>query len=230
MKLNSTVVLTLVLLSTMLGAGSVSALLGFNLGSAALKGVTQPDARPTTKLVSNKSSSSQQGGLVMLKEEDILKSVKARIEIKGKGAKPEKPKQDEEQKEKKDENKKDNAAEEAPQQGFPIVAQDKTVSLAVQSARYSGGALLMKVKFKNTGTESVRFLYSFLDVTDDQGRTLSASTEGLPAELPGNGQTFAGTISIPTALLDNVKKLSLTLTDYPDQKLKLEMHDIPVER
>ncbi len=229
MKLNSTVVLTLVLLSTMLGAGSVSALLGFNLGSAALKGVTQPDARPTTKLVSNKSSS-QQGGLVMLKEEDILKSVKARIEIKGKGAKPEKPKPDEEQKEKKDEKKKDDSAEEAPQQGFPVVAQDKAVSLAVQSARYSGGALLMKVKFKNTGTESVRFLYSFLDVTDDQGRTLSASTEGLPAELPGNGQTFAGTISIPTALLDNVKKLSLTLTDYPDQKLKLEMHDIPVER
>jgi len=69
-----------------------------------------------------------------------------------------------------------------------------------------------------------------LDVTDDKGRTLSASTEGLPAELPANGPTFSGTVSIPTPLLDDVKRISLALTDYPDQKLKLEVPNIPVER
>ncbi len=100
----------------------------------------------------------------------------------------------------------------------------------MQSARYSGGDLLLRVKMQNKGADSVRFLYSFLDVTDDKGRTLSASTEGLPAELPANGPTFSGTVSIPTALLDDVNKVSLALTDYPAQQLKLEVSNIPVEK
>jgi hypothetical protein len=69
-----------------------------------------------------------------------------------------------------------------------------------------------------------------LDVTDDQGRALSANTEDLPWELPPNGKIFSGTVSISTALLDDVKKLSMTLTDYPEQQLQLQMLDIPVER
>jgi hypothetical protein len=83
---------------------------------------------------------------------------------------------------------------------------------------------------KNDGSNPVRFLYSFLNVTDDQGRALSAITEGLPGELPANSQEFTGTVSIPTALLEDAKKLSLTLTDYPDQKLQLKMAEIPVNR
>ena len=102
--------------------------------------------------------------------------------------------------------------------------------MSVQSARYSGGALLLKVKMQNKGADSVHFLYSFLDVTDDKGRTLSASADGLPAELPANGPTFSGTVSIPTALLDDVKRISLALTDYPAQKLRLEVSNIPVEK
>jgi hypothetical protein len=83
---------------------------------------------------------------------------------------------------------------------------------------------------QNKSPETVRFLYSFLDVTDDKGRTLSQSTEGLPAELPGNSSEYTGTISIPTPLLDDVKKVSLALTDYPAQKMRLEVSNIPVER
>lgn len=83
---------------------------------------------------------------------------------------------------------------------------------------------------QNKGKDSVRFLYSFLDVSDDKGRTLSASTEDLPSELPANGPSVSGTVSIPTALLDNVKRISLALTDYPAQKLRLEVSNIPVER
>ena len=59
---------------------------------------------------------------------------------------------------------------------------------------------------------------------------MSAITEGLPGELPADGQEFSGTVSIPTALLEDSKKLSLTLTDYPDQKLQLKMSEIPVVR
>lgn len=102
--------------------------------------------------------------------------------------------------------------------------------MQVLSARYTGGALLLKVNFKNQSSRAVRFLYSFLNVMDEQGRTLSANTEDLPEELPADGTTLSGTVSIPTALLDNVKKLSLMLTDYPDQKLLLQIPAIPVTK
>ncbi|MBW4668871.1 MAG: hypothetical protein KME60_15975 [Cyanomargarita calcarea GSE-NOS-MK-12-04C] len=232
MKLNSTVLLTLILLTLMLGAGSVSAFWGFTLGSAALKGVSTPDARPTSKFASSKASNSQHGGVALLKEQEILKIVKARIEGKTKAAKSDKLEEDEEDtsNKKKPEEKGSDAAEEKPQAGFPVNAQSDGVSLAVQSARYSGGNLLLRVKMQNKGSDSVRFLYSFLDVTDDKGRTLSASTDGLPSELPANGPTFSGTVSIPTALLDEVKTISLALTDYPAQKLRLEVANIPVKR
>jgi hypothetical protein len=233
MKINSTVLLTLTLLTLMLGAGSVSAFWGFTLGSSALKGVTTPDGRPTTKFTSSKSSSSQQSGLVLLKEEEILKIVKARIQGKAKAAKSEKLEEDDEEtnisKQKPEETPKE-VAQEKLQPGFPVAAESKGVTFAVESARYSGGDLLLRVKMQNKGNDSVRFLYSFLDVTDDKGRTLSASTEGLPGELPANGPTFSGTVSIPTALLDDVKKVSLALTDYPAQQLKLEVSNIPVEK
>lgn len=233
MKLNSTVVLTLILLTAMLGAGSTSGILGFTIGSEALEGVTQPDVRPISKIKSRNRTSQQQTAVVMLKEEDILATVKKRIEGKGKKPKPEKPQP---------QNKQSSSKQTAPektqlaavgnvyQPGFPITSLNQGVRLEVLSAGYYGGALLLKVNFKNEGAKAVRFLYSFLDVTDDQGRTLSANTEGLPVELPANGETFSGTVSIPTALVEDVKKLSLALTDYPDQGLRLEMSDIPIKR
>lgn len=231
MKINSTVVLTLILLILMLGAGAASGFLGFTFGSSALKGVTTPDGRPTSKFASAKSNSPQSGDVTFLKEEEILKTVKARIEGKTKAAKSDKLEEDDEDisniKEKQKE-KPEEKVEEKPLPGFPIAAESEGVTFAVQSARYSGGDLLLKVKMQNKGADSVRFLYSFLDVTDDKGRTLSASTEGLPAELPANGPSFSGTVTIPTALLDDVKKVSLSLTDYPDQKLKIEVSNIPV--
>ncbi|MBW4571392.1 hypothetical protein PI95_010345 [Hassallia byssoidea VB512170] len=231
MKLNSTVLLTLILLTLMLGAGSVSAFWGFTLGSSALKGVTTPDGRPTTKFASSKANSAQHQAVTLLREEEILKIVKSRIEGKSKAAKAKKSDdEDEENTSKPKPQETPTEVEEKPQAGFPIAAESEKVTISVQSARYSGGDLLLRVKMQNKGADSVRFLYSFLDVTDDKGRTLSASTEGLPAELPANGPTFSGTVSIPTPLLDDVKRISLALTDYPDQKLKLEVPNIPVER
>ncbi|QLE55019.1 hypothetical protein [Nostoc sp. TCL26-01] len=232
MRINSTVLLTLVLLFLMLGAGSVSAFLGFTFGSSALKGVTTPDGRPTSKFASSKTNP-QSGAVAFLKEEDILKVVKSRIDGKTKAAKSDETNEDDEDingKKQKPEEKPPQVVEEKLQPGFPVAAENEGVTLSVQSARYSGGDLLLKVKMQNKGADSVRFLYSFLDVTDDKGRTLSASTEGLPADLPANGPAFTGTVSIPTALLDDVKKISLALTDYPDQKLKLEVSNIPVGR
>ncbi|MBF2063283.1 MAG: hypothetical protein IGS39_02445 [Calothrix sp. C42_A2020_038] len=231
MRLNSTVLLTLTLLTLMLGAGSVSAILGFDIGSKALKGVTTPDARPTSKFASAKSGNNSSTGVALLREEEILKIVKSRIEGKTKTAKADKIDDDENTNTNKPQpQEKPKETEEKPQAGFPINAENGGVSFSVQSARFSGGDLVLRVKMQNKGSDTIRFLYSFLDVTDDKGRTLSQSTEGLPAELPGNSSEFTGTVSIPTPLLDDVKKISLALTDYPTQKLRIEVSNIPVER
>ncbi|MBS9394226.1 MAG: hypothetical protein HEQ29_14150 [Dolichospermum sp. LBC05a] len=229
MKINTTVLLTLILLTLMLGAGSASGFLGFTLGSMALKGVTTPDGRPATKFNSSKANNPQQESEAFLKEEDILKVVKSRISDQKKGNKPDKS-EEEEIKITQPQPQEKSVAPETSQPGFPITAESEGVTMSVKSIRYSGGDLLLKVNMQNKGGDSVRFLYSFLDITDDKGRTLSAITEGLPAELPAKGAEFKGTISIPTALLDDVKQISLSLTDYPAQKLKLQLSDIPVEK
>ncbi|NES20887.1 MAG: hypothetical protein F6K41_18615 [Symploca sp. SIO3E6] len=237
MKLNSTVALTLLLLAMMLGAGFVSAMWGFSLGHQALKGVTQPDMRPTKKLAGNQQKASDaqkaQEGVAILKEENILINVREYINNKGK--EETKNKQKEKSSDKKEEQSSSKAQEPVASlasnnssSDLPIKSQDQGVTLEVRSANQQGGSLLLNVSLKNEGGNAVRFLYSFLNVTDDQGRALSAITEGLPGELPADGQEFAGTVSIPTALLEDSKKLSLTLTDYPDQKLQLKMSEIPV--
>ncbi|WP_009632775.1 hypothetical protein [Synechocystis sp. PCC 7509] len=226
MKLNSTAILTLVLLTLMVGSGYLSSVLAYGIGHEALKSVTKPDARPATKIKVRKPTSQKEGSVVMLKEQDILNTVKARISGKGKKVRPQKVRT----------TQSNNsvapkaqlvAATETPQAGFPISNTNQDVTLSVTSARYSGGALVLKLDFKNKGDKTVRFLYSFMDVTDDRGRALSANTEGLPEELPPDGNN-TGTISIPTALLDDVKSLSLQLTDYPDQQLQLFVANIPV--
>jgi hypothetical protein len=232
MKINSTVLLTIILLTLMLGAGSASGFLGFQLGSLALKGVTTPDGRPSTKQNNNKNNDTAQAGATFLKEEDILKSVKSRINNKNSDKKE---KIEEEEKEIKTSKPKatekpEKTEKEVLEPGFPVTAESEGVNMSVQSVKYSSGDLLLTVNMQNKGKDSVRFLYSFLDITDDKGRTLSAITEGLPAELPANSAVFKGTISIPTALLDDVKQISLSLTDYPAQNLKLQLSDIPVEK
>lgn len=246
MKLNSTVALTLILLAMMLGAGFVSAMWGFTLGHEALKGVTQPDVRPTKKLADNQKSAAGKEGLAILREEDILASVDAYIEDKqeDKGSKKENAKSNKKDNEPAKNNSQQNRSSSDSQVfatrasftstgsdlKFPVKAQDRGVTLEIDSAAQQGGSLMLNVRLKNDGADAVRFLYSFLNVTDNQGRALSAITDGLPGELPANGEEFSGTVSIPTALLEDANTLSLTLTDYPDQKLQLKMSEIPITR
>lgn len=229
MKLNYTVALTLILLALMSGAGYTSGVWGFKVGREALKGVTQPDTRPTSKKI-RKQKSQTPVPVALLKEQDIIATVKQRISGKGKSPKLQKPQPQNKKVSQETPARKTQWAQDDFQPGFPIISRNQGVTLQVLSARYSGGVLLLRVNLKNESSKAVRFLYSFLDVKDERGRTLSANTEDLPEELPANGETLAGTVSIPTALLDHVKKLSLMLTDYPDQKLLLQTPEIPVTK
>ena len=224
----------------MLGAGFVSAMWGFTVGHEALKGVTQPDVRPTKKLADNQNATSGKEGVAILREEDILRNVKEYIKNKGESSK-QTDKEDEQAKNTETKKAQDKPSPESftTQASFtstnsdlklPIKTQDRGVTMEVNSATQQGGSLLLNVSLKNEGSDAVRFLYSFLNVTDDQGRALSAITEGLPGEVPANGEAFSVTVSIPSALIEDAKNLSLTLTDYPDQKLQLKMSEIPVAR
>ena len=220
--MNSSIFLTLGLLALMFGAGLSSASWGFKLGREALKGITQPDTRPTNNLAGAQGHSSRREELVFLKEEKIIINVKNTIN--GGAVKKKTAKEDSQKKQGK--VKSNQTA--PPKQTFPIVSSDAGVILEVNNVRRWGNSLVLDVNLKNQGDTAVRFLYSFLNITDEQGRVLSASTEDLPGELPPNARRYYGIITIPVALLDNAKEISLELTDYPDQKLDLKISKIKI--
>ncbi len=221
--MNPTILVSLALLALMMGAGATTGSWGYKLGREALKGITQPDVRPNNNLTGAKTSLSGKAEVVFLKENDILVNVNKVIanggaaEEKKAGNNPEKAK----------EEKAKTAA--SSEKKLPIVSSDRGVVLEVYKVRRWGNSLVLDVNLKNEGEQSVRFLYSFLNVTDEQGRVLSASTEDLPGELPPNGRRYYGIVTIPVALLDDAKQLSLSLTDYPNQNLQLKMAGIPVK-
>ncbi|MGG6268641.1 hypothetical protein ACQ4M3_21345 [Leptolyngbya sp. AN03gr2] len=221
MKINSTVALTFTLLVLMLGAGVLTGTWGFAMGRQALKGITQPDSRPT-KGGAAKSTSVRED-IVLLKEEDVLKTVRERTNSGGRGASPSpspspsaKP----------DQTKTDAAPTSAK---LPMTTQTNGVAMDVTGIRRQGEFLLLDVALRNNSEQPVKFLYSFLNVTDDKGRLIVADTTGLPPELPSKSDRFTGTISIPNSMLDDAQRISLQLSDYPDQKLQLKMADIPIK-
>jgi hypothetical protein len=220
--MNSTILVSLALLALMIGAGASTGSWGYKLGREALKGITQPDVRPTNNFTVTKNSLSGKAEVVFLKEKDILVNVNKAIANGGTGEE----KKAQENSEKAKEEKAKTAA--SSQQKLPIVSSDRGVVLEVYKVRRWGNSLVLDVNLKNEGEQSVRFLYSFLNVTDEQGRVLSASTEDLPGELPPNGRRYYGIVTIPVALLDDAKQLSVSLTDYPNQNLQLKMSGIPV--
>ncbi|QJB29674.1 hypothetical protein HFV01_24595 [Limnospira fusiformis SAG 85.79] len=225
MSLNSTVIMTIVLLVMMFGAGIFSSSTGYKLGRDALKEITQPDVRPSNISDRINNSSSRQEGVKLLREEDIIAQVKKRIAAGG--VDPDTPPPQPQTQEKPKEE--DQARSETTNQvTFPIVSSDGGVTMEITSTQRRSNSLQLNVNLKNESDQSVRFLYSFLNVTDDQGRALSASVDSLPGQLPPGTQTYTGTIAISTALLDNVQELAISLTDYPEQNLQLQMSGIPV--
>jgi hypothetical protein len=203
----------------------VSAAYGFALGREALKGVTQPDVRPVNNMAARKGGLPRREEVTLLKEDDIIANVKAQTDSSGSA-----PANRGNRSKSLESNSSASDSKAIAAKNLPITSFDRGVTLEVRSVRQQGGAVVLGVSLRNDSERQVRFLYSFLNVTDDQGRVISASTDGLPADLPPRSETVSGTISISTALLENAKQLSLSLTDYPDQQLQLQAAGIPVAR
>ena len=213
-KINPTIALTLVLLVLMAGAGVVSAAWGIALGREALKGVTQPDTRPANNMAKRQGAARREE-FAILRESDIISSVKSRVGGNAKDTKAATP---------------SPAASAAATKRFPLVAESENVVLEVNSVRKQGESVVLQTNLRNKGDQPIQFLYSNLSITDDQDRELSSSTDGLPSDLPANSGTFTGTINIPISALEGVNKISLSLSDYPDKNLTLQLADIPVPR
>lgn len=215
-RINSTVALTFILLALMFGAGVVSSAWGFAIGREALKGITQPDSRPTNKV--NRKNPNGREQLTFLKEDDILATVKSRI---GGSSKP---------------SASPNPSSPQSQTGtgkqvatnFPLLVRDRDVALEITGIQQQKDSVTLDVAVKNDSNQAVKFLYSTLNVTDEGGRIISVDTTGLPSEMPAKSDRYTGTVNISAALLANAQKLSLQLTDYPDQKLQLKLSEIPV--
>jgi hypothetical protein len=231
-KLNPSLALTLVMLAMLLGTSCVSAYVGSLLGSVAIEGVTQPDVdldqQAPTETDEKPKTTSKNKGLVVLDEKEIIANVYDRI--KNSKSKPENSETKlVADKETATRSEGENAldASNRPEQ-FPIQNKVEGITLEVAKVSKEENSLLLDINMKNEGSQTVKFLYSFLELRDDQNRPLSAITDGLPAELPANKENFSGTVKIPATLLENAQTISLSLADYPEQKIQLKLSDIPV--
>lgn len=231
MKIQPTIILTIVLLLLMAGAGTASGWFAYVLGDVALKGVSQPDVSPSKKLTNpnpetlDPDANPETELSILLDEAELIKA--AEKIIKGQNQVPEPPTPEPEASPEPEAEAENTSTDPNFE---PITGADQGITLAITSAAQQDGTLLLEVNLKNESSAAVQFLYSFLEIRDQRGRSLSAITDGLPGELPANGQTFNGTIRIPRALLDESETLTLTLTDYPDQNLQLTVSAIPVIR
>lgn len=229
MKINPTVAVTLFLLSLMIGAGIFSGTWGYTLGREALKGITQPDIRPGANIGETEAIPARREQVVILREEDILVDVKARISGKADDTVP--ANADGPQTKALVEQPVEPTNPPAnPQVGLPIATQSQGVTLQVLASQQQADQLVLEVSLQNQGDRPYQFSYSFVDIVDDQGQLLDGLTQGLPEEVPPTGEVFSGTIAVPATSLGGSSRLSLTLVDYPDQQLKLQVSGIPVVR
>ncbi|MEM9770660.1 MAG: hypothetical protein AAF889_03505 [Cyanobacteria bacterium P01_D01_bin.73] len=224
--MNSTVGLTLLLLLTMGIAGAISTSWGYNLGKEALQGITSPDSRPDSG--SDPSADSPEvektpQPLVLIDEQTVLNQIKGQtagqlsapnnVTAAAASPTPEPPK-----------------PEASSAQSLPRSTTSKNVTLSITGVRSQGGTVLLDVELKNRSQRMVQFLYSFLEVTDELGRPLSAIVEDLPNEVPPGNVSARGVISIPSILLEGVFAVDLRLTDYPEQSLQLSLDNIPISQ
>jgi len=222
MNLKVTFLLILAILLLMIGAGGVSAYIGYVMGTEALKVVTQPEGAPEQSIDRKKPLGGDHKGLNIIDERKILINAYDHVNNKKSSADP------------------ISFLEEEPVlnlalQGdrilpdkFPIRAQSEGVTIEIIRARKEIRSVALDVSLQNKSDKPIRFLYSFLDVRDEQNRPISAIVDGLPGELPPNERKFRGTFIIPNTLLEKSQTISLSLQDYPDQKINLQLDSVPV--
>ena len=216
----------------MLVVGIGSGMVGYIFGQQSLKGITQPALNPFLKTADARKQRSNQG-ITFAKERDILAKVKAQTSEtrKPSSSKPKPKPSPKAQKSPKVDPKPSESPSPASSgpKTLPITVEDQGMNFEVRSVVRDADGLVLNVALTNQGSKPLQFLYTFLDVTDDQGQVLFAEPRGLPAQLQPKSDTYLGTIKIVDVPEDSVEQLSLKLTDYPNQTLNLVL-EIPVPK
>lgn len=229
MKLKSTLLLTLSLLVTILGAGLGTGWYSYKIGAEALEGVSQPDVNPTRKITGNQENSDNPQEFTPIDEKKVIADTVAYLNKQKKETKLVAA-GDKGEKESSFLKDSQDSAQKSAETEFPLTVTDRGITLEVARTEIQGSSLILEVSLKNDSPKVVEFLYSFLEVKDNQGNSLSAITDGLPATLPANGEKFRGTIEVPAASVAGGAEISVNLTDYPEQKLQLSLANIPVSQ
>lgn len=209
-KKDRALLMTSILLVLMLGAGLFSGIIGFTLGHAALKGVTQPDIRPSNKSINQQNLKTR--GLEVIGEQQMLAQARDLMGL---------PKQGE------DDKSPQFSTADKPTLVFPIEGKDQGIILIVKSAQPEGNNIKLEASLRNQGSQAVKLEPGVLTIRDDRDQSLNASITGLPNNLAANGKDVGIKILVPKGEIGISKTVSLNLTDA-DRKLQLEMSDIPV--
>ncbi len=231
MKSYSKIIIFVLILLGSIGAGSATGFFAYKFGTESLQSINLPEVNPSQQLSQNKQLSSQQStNFEFISEKNILVKVYDYVYYQkkitqGKEKSGQLPLSDSE----------DSTANSSPENSIqtlklPLQGEDRGVIIEVADINLEQSSLLLTINLKNNGLEPVKFLYSFLDIKDEKNRSVSSVAEGLPEELPANGQNFSGTVKIPLALLSESQEISLLLTDYPEQQLQLKIPSIPILR
>ena len=208
--------------------GAATGFVGYLFGRNSLKGITQPDLNPFLNSVGDTSENPRQG-LGFLKEDELIKKVQ--VQTRGAEAKPAKPEA------KKDSSKKDDkqAGQKKPEVKkadgkFPIRLESEQVKMDIRSLVQEEEEIVLSVAMTNGSDKPVQFIYTFLDVSDNKGYSLTSEVVGIPETLDPKSETHVGTIRVLDTPPGAATRLSLKLTDYPDQKIDLAVKDIPVPK
>ena len=202
--------MTSMLLVLMLGAGIFSGIVGFTLGHAALKGVTQPDIRLNNKAAIDQNPKTR--GTEILSEKDLVANAQTVMGVKaGADDKPDK-----------------FANKDKPTAVFPIESKDQGIVMVVKSVKPEGLNLKLDLTLRNQGGQAVKFNQGVLTVSDDQNKPIAINLAGLPQTLAANGKDVVLKMTMPKTAVAKAKTVALHLTDV-DRKLGLELANIPVE-
>ncbi len=201
--------MTSILLVLMLGAGMFSGIVGFTLGHAALKGVTQPDIRPNNKATNDQNPKSR--GVEILNEKELVADAQEVMGV-AKSA---------------DDKAEQFVVKDKPTAVFPIESKDQGILLTVKSAKPEGKSLRLDLSLRNQGGQEAKFNQGVLTVSDETGKSIAANFSGLPQILAANGKDVGLKVMVPKDALAKAKTLTLRLTDA-DRKLEIEVADIPI--
>ncbi len=205
-KRDRALLLTSILLMLMLAAGLFSGIVGFTLGHAALKGVTQPDIRR-----SNKTSAEQNNNKGLddfISEKQLISEAQ---DIMGTNRKTEADK---------------FKTDEKVALVFPIESKDQGIIMTIKSAKLEGNVVKLDVGIQNQGSQPVKFNQGGLTIVGEKEEPIPFAVTGLPPSLTANGKDVNFKIAIPKTVVKNV---TIRLTDV-DRKLAIEANNVPLSQ